>query len=286
VGQKTSFRSPFSIDIDNHPFSSNFGWVYATQLMWYDKNGDGKNDYPRGVWKYDQWMTLLGAWMGNGLEAATGTSWYGSTHGVPHMVRVVQDGTGRLLVTSSDRDQPTHLWLIDDLNHMTSWKEVLNSSSFREWTKVGDVKHTDNVNFANIGLDIRENGENLDLLLYHATVGNSNHYKKTTNHGAGSVYSGIYRVPKNTSDFKGGTYTPYTAATYGKSSNGNNDFISHPIVSNEYTGSMFTANANFDKYGGVLYNAYSLSVDEEKSALIHRNINGEFKSNYADNDTY
>lgn len=286
VGQKTSFRSPFSIDIDNHPFSSNFGCVYATQLMWYDTNGDGKNDYPRGVWKYDQWMTLLGAWMGNGLEAATGTSWFGGTHGVPHMVRVVQDGTGRLLVSSSDRDQTTHLWLIDDLNHMTSWKEVLNSSSFREWTKVGDVKHTENVNFANIGLDIRENGENLDLLLYHATVGNSNHYKITTNHGAGSVYSGIYTVPKTTTDFKNGEYTSYTAATYGKSSNGKNDFISHPIVSNEYTGSMFTANANFDKYGGVLYNAYSLSVDENKSALIHRNIKGEFKSNYADNDTY
>ena len=104
--------------------------------MWYDKDGNGTNDYPRGIWKYDQWMTLLGAWMGTGLEAATGKEWYQQTHGVPHMVRVLQDGTGRLLVTSSDRDQSTHLWLIKDPAHMTAWTEVINSSDIKSaaWT--------------------------------------------------------------------------------------------------------------------------------------------------------
>lgn len=276
VGKKAAFRSPFSIDIDNHPYSSNFGVIYTTQLMWYDKDGNGTNDYPRGIWKYDQWMTLLGAWMGTGLEAATGKEWFKQTHGVPHMVRVLQDGTGRLLVTSSDRDQSTHLWLVKDPAHMTSWTEVINSSDIKSaaWTDHG--KYAAAANFGSVGFDIRENGNNWEMLLYTASID-----KNTEEQAGGYTYSGIYTVPKTSDNLKGGTYTRYTQAD---PSNPDKNNQSHPIVSDSYTGSMFTANANFDKYGGVLYNAYSLSKNPDNSALIHRTTNGAFKTDYADGD--
>lgn len=275
VGKKVTIRSPFSIDIDNNPYSPYFGITYATQLMWYDKNGNGSNDYARGIYVYDQWMTQKGIYMGTGLEAATGTNWYGQTHGVPHMVRVMQDGTGRLLVTSSDRSQSTHLWLVDPA-HMTVWKEVINSTQFKSasWTNHGAFAPS--ANFASVGLDVRENGNDWNLLLYTATVDGN-----TTNQAGGYSYSGIYTVSKTNTDLKGGTYTQYTQAD---PSNPDKNNQAHPIISDRYTGSMFTANANFDKYGGVLYNSYSLTTDADAPSLIHRATNGNFKTDYADGD--
>ena len=225
--------------------------------------------------------------MGNGLESATEHGWYGATHGVPHMVRVIQDGTGRLLVSSSDRSQATHLWLVKNAstdgspNPIQTWTPVITSSQLRDWTVADGHKHTSSTNFANVSVDIRENGDNFDILLYSGTVD-----AKTTNQSLGHAYSGVYTVSKSSADLKGGTYTPYTGSYWGKNSAGTYTFISHPTVSNTYSGSMFTASATFDSYGGVLYSSYKVGADAgaTSSALIHRDVNGDFKTDYADVD--
>ena len=281
------FRSPFSVDIDNNPNSPYFGRMYVTQMMWYDKNGDGANDYSRGIYVYGNNLKRIGMYMGNGLESATEHGWYGATHGVPHMVRVIQDGTGRLLVSSSDRSQATHLWLVKNAstdgspNPIQTWTPVITSSQLRDWTVADGHKHTSSTNFANVSVDIRENGDNFDILLYSGTVD-----AKTTNQSLGHAYSGVYTVSKSSTDLTGGTYTPYTGSHWGKNSAGTYTFISHPTVSNTYSGSMFTANATFDSYGGVLYSSYKVGADAgaTSSALIHRDVNGEFKTDYADVD--
>lgn len=266
-----TFRSPFSVDIDNNPESPYFGQMYVTQLMWYDKDGSGSNDYYRGIYIYDQQRNRTGIYMGAGLEAATSHSWYGGTHGVPHMVRVMQDGTGRLLLSSSDRDQETHLWLVDPAKPST-WNTLITSNQMKSsaWTNHG--AYASNVKMANISVDIRENGENYDVLLYFGTVNSS-----SINQSAGFCYSGIYRVPKTNSDLKNGTYIPLTAANPSTQE-------PHPFVSDKYTGSMFTANANFDKYGGVLYNSYKTGNEygPEDPSLIHKTLDDKFKTDYVD----
>ena len=54
------FRSPFSVDIDNNPNSPYFGRMYVTQMMWYDKDGNGANDYPRGIYVYGNNLKRIG----------------------------------------------------------------------------------------------------------------------------------------------------------------------------------------------------------------------------------
>lgn len=139
------------------------------------------------------------------------------------------------------------------------------------WTGHSTPSH----NFANINLDIRESDDktNWEILLYSATVD-----AKSTDFNAGYVYSGIYTVLKSNTNFTGGSYKPLTGAT--KNSSGN--LIQHATISGEYTGSMITANAQFDKYGGVLYASHSLGTLPDGSSFIHRRkTDGHFKTDYA-----
>ena len=264
VGRKVSLQTTYSIDFDNNPYSQFFGLLYVTQM---NHNND------RGVYVYDQWFSQFGG-VRKDPDISTVADWYGNTHGVPHMVRVVQDGSGRLLLTSTDRSQDTHMWSVNpnpDNNpsrtnpELTDWKSVITTSNWKTWTGRTGCK------FANAGLDIRENGDNWDILLYAATVDNSSIKQE-----AGFSFSGVYSVPKTNTDFTGGSYTPYTAPPSGENT--------HATISNAYTASMISANANFDKYGGVMYNASSLSSESTASIFRHRAVNGTFKTNYTDGD--
>lgn len=263
IGRMKKLNSPFSVDVDNNTESPFFGNIYVTQPT---------TNATRGVYTYSpQWGTAIGIHLGSGITAGSG-SWYSNTHGVPYRVRVVQDGTGRLLITNCDRDISTHLWMVDPAKNMTSWTAVITSANLRDWTG----HNNNNNNFANTSLDIRksDDGKNWELLLYSATVSSS-----STNFSAGYVYSGIYTVPITTTDFKGGTYKNLTKATLT-----NGDYIQDATISGKWTGSMITANAQFDKFGGVLYASYSTGTNPTSPSLIHRTKNGTYKKDYADGD--
>lgn len=268
--KKINFQWPFSIDIDRNPYSKYFGLMYVGQM---------NNSKDRGIYVFDQQGDLArGAQIDN---ITLYTSWYDDTHAVPYMVRTLQDGTGRLLISSADKSQNTHLWLAtpqtdDAVPVYSEWTDVITSSQLREWTGHGKVSSSDK--FANAGLDIRDNGDYWDILLYMATVNSS-----TSNHDAGNAYSGMYRVAKSSTNLTGGTYIPYTAPT--PNSSYPSGFKPHNVISNAYTASMLNASANFDKFGGVLYNATSEDDNPNNSAFIHKTLNNEqFKSNYADGD--
>jgi hypothetical protein len=205
-------------------------------------------------------------------------SWYNQTHAVPYMVRTLQDGTGRLLISSADKSQNTHLWLAtpqtgDAVPVYSEWTDVVTSSKLRDWTGHGVAKDY----FSNAGLDIRENGDYWDILLYMSTASSG-----TVNHDGGNAYSGVYRVAKSSTDLTGGTYIPYTAPT--PNSSYSSGFKPHDVISNEYTSSVFNASANFDMFGGVMYNATSEGNNADASAFIHRTQNRIFKADYADGD--
>ena len=267
--KKNEIHSPFSVDIDDNPESFFCGLMYVTQMR------DGAQ---RGIYVYDQWMTLVNKQIDSDVKSTS--DWYYSTRGVPHMVRAFPDGSGKLLVSSSDRDQSTHIWLVDTkeavnaIPVLTDWKPLITSAQLAEWT--GEPSSTI---FANASIDIRDNGNNWDILIYAATVEPSSSNNASREHDAGRVYSGVYSVPKTNDGLLGGVYTSYTAYN-------NSNSTSHEYVSNAYTSSMLSATANFDEFGGVLYNASSEDVENnyEASALIHKTIDGKFNTNYVDGE--
>lgn len=277
--KKITHKWPFSIDIDNNPYSKYFGLAYVTQM---------NSNASRGICVFDQWMAYqshLGVQIDSDISITSG-NWFDDTHGVPHMVRVLQDGTGRLLVSSSDRSHEVLLWSInpninndpnDPYPRLKEWVPIITSTQMKSagWTNHGATSKNDF--FCNAGLDVRENGDNWDILLYNATANS-----KTTEHGAGQAYSGVYRVPKANTDLTGGSYISYTAPT--PNSSYDSGFLTHSTISNSYTASMLNAHANFDKFGGVLYNASSEQDNTSKSALRHRTLAGNFKTDYADGD--
>lgn len=268
--KKIDFQWPFSIDIDRNPYSKYFGLMYVGQM---------NNSKDRGIYVLDQQGGVAkGAQIDKDITLYT--YWFDRTHAVPFMVRTFQDGTGRLLISSSDRSQDTHLWLAkpqtgDAVPVYSEWTNVITSTQLKDWTGHGKVSSSDK--FANAGLDIRDNGDYWDILLYMATVNSS-----TANHDAGNAYSGMYRVAKSNTDLTGGTYTSYTAPT--PNSSYDSGFKPHSVIGNAYTASMLNAGASFDKFGGVLYNATSENDNPNNSAFIHKTLNGQFNSDYADGD--
>ena len=266
--KKIDFQWPFSIDIDCNPESKYFGLMYV---------GQTNNSKDRGIYVFDQFVTLARSAQID-KDITLQTYWYDRTHAVPFMVRALQDGSGRLLISSADRDQETHLWLAKPQTNegvpvYSEWTNVITSSDLKGWTGHSVAKDK----FASAGLDVRENGEYWDILLYMATVNSG-----TANHDAGNAYSGMYRVAKSSTNLTGGTYTSYTAPT--PNSSYDSGFKPHSVISNAYTASMLNASANWDKYGGVLYNATSEDDNPNNSAFIHKTLNGNFKKDYADGD--
>lgn len=261
VGRVKKLNSPFSVDVDNNPNSPYFGRIYVTQPT---------TNATRGIYVYTPGWSKIGNYIDPDITINTSQSWYTYIHAVPYRIRVVQDGTGRLLTTSCDRSQNTHLWYVNPAD-LTQWTAVVTSSNLNSWTSHGNTSNK----FANTALDIRESddGKNWEILLYSATV-NSN----STNFSAGYVYSGIYKVAKTTTNFKNGSYTNLTKATLS-----NGSYTQHSTIGGTWTGSMITANAQFDKYGGVLYASYSTGTNPTSSALIHRlKSSDSYKKDYAD----
>ena len=253
---KYIMQSPFSIDVDNNPSSKYFGLKYVTQM-------DGSSSLKRGVYVFDQTNSKVrDAQIDSDITLLS--SWWDATHGIPHMVRAIPDGSGRLLITSSDRDQDTYMWLAEPSGNgsvptYTTWKTVITNAQMVSWTGLSGAR------FANVSFDIRSNGDNWDIILYTANAkGNADFF-------ASEIYSGVYSVPKSNAGLTGGTYTTYTYESGG-------------IINQDYTRSMLNASANFDKFGGVLYNAHSDDYSPQSPALKHRTLNGDFKDDYADGD--
>lgn len=253
ASKEYTMQSPFSIDIDNNLYSKYFGLKYVTQM-------DGSSSLPRGVYIFDQTnIKAKDAQLGAGITLPN--SWWAGTHGIPHMVRVIPDGSGRLLISTSDQSQDTYLWLAEPSGDASvptypTWKTVITNDQLVGWTGYSG-------RFANASFDIRSNGDNWDIILYTADA------KNGTEFWASNIYTGVYSVPKSSSDLTGGTYTPYTVESGG-------------IINQHYTRSMLNASVNFDEYGGVLYNAHSDDTDASSPTFKHRTLNGDFKDDYVD----
>ena len=248
-GRKINFRSPFSIDIDNNPQSPYFGRIVTTQA---------NSNETRGVRAYKPNFTQIGSnYIGSIVKFPSG-NWYDYTHLTPFRIRVLQDGTGRIFVSSADVGQSTYMWQVNPAN-LNEWSVFLTSAQMITLTKHAEGDDT----MANHNFDFRqkENGE-WELLLLSSSVNS-----KSTNCSSGYSYCGVYALG---SDLSKKNYTQYIE---------NKEGAPHEYIDDWFVASVLTGNAQFDPNGDILYSSYHQNTNPEKSALIHHQIKTDVFSN-------
>ena len=250
-GRKINFRSPFSIDIDNNPNSPYFGRIVTTQA---------NNNETRGVRAYKPNFTQIGSnYIGSVVSFPSG-NWYNNTHLTPYRIRVLQDGTGRIFVSSADVGQATYMWQVDPAN-LNNWSVFLTSNEMRE--KTGHPEEDDTMANHNFDFRKKSNGE-WELLLLSSSVNS-----KSTNCSSGYSYCGVYALG---SDLSKKNYTQYIE---------NKEGAPHQVIDDWFVASVLTGNAQFDPNGDILYSSYHQNTNPEESALIHHQIKtDEFSSGY------
>ena len=250
-GRKITFRSPFSIDIDNNPMSPYFGRIVTTQA---------NSNETRGVKAYTPNFTQIGSnYIGSIVKFPSG-NWYNNTHLTPFRIRVLQDGTGRIFVSSADVGQSTYMWQVNPAN-LNDWSVFLTSAEMIALTRHAEGDDT----MANHNFDFRKNANGQwELLLLSSSVNS-----KSTNCSSGYSYCGVYALG---SDLSKKNYTQYIENRQGGP---------HQVIDDWFVASVLTGNAQFDPNGDILYSSYHQNTNPEKSALIHQQIKkGKFSSGY------
>ena len=250
-GRKINFRSPFSIDIDNNPKSPYFGRIVTTQA---------NSNETRGLRAYKPNFTQIGSnYIGNIVKFPSG-NWYNNTHLTPFRIRVLQDGTGRIFVSSADVGQSTYMWQVNPAN-LNDWSVFLTSAEII--SKTGYPEEDDTMGNNNFDFRKNDKGE-WELLLLSASID-----EKTKNCSSGYSYSGIYTLGE---DLSKKSYTNYVKNVQG---------APHAYVDDWFVASFLSGNAQFDPNGDILYSSYHLNTRPEESALIHHQIKTDvFSSGY------
>ena len=228
----------FAIDIDNNTNSPHFGRILTTQPVGYDSS-DGKQN--AGIYEWNP-VSHTGTRYSGGIGYNTTEDWYKKNHVAPHRLRIAQDGTGRIYVTACDLSLGQYLWSVDPDN-LNSWTQLLTTAQMKS-------HHGATGNLYSCGLDIRGEGDNINLLLFSGLM-------NTT--GEGTNTNKVYICE----------YNP---------------------VSKQYVRSMTPAsmtratctqtNAQYDQFGGVWYINYNGGADYKtaETGLKHITTNGTVKS--------
>lgn len=262
LGNLIQVRMPMSIDIDNNPESPYFGRILVSQPT----NNVGNNT--QGVYMYTP--ALAGGSTLNGgtkcLPDITPSTedWYNSLHMAPYRVRIAQDGTGTIFVSSCDVGRPAYLWKVDPANPAStdSWTRILTRDQMR--TYANNLNPTTGDLLYNVGIDIREEGDNYKLALLSTSL-------SAAGFVCGYLYSGEYTIAKTSTT---GTYTKLTQPTSVSSS--------HTYVSSSLIGAALNGNILYDKNGNVWYTGASIADGYTTEAgLIHKN-GDSFKADYGD----
>lgn len=221
----------FSIDIDNNPTSPYFGRILVTQPVAYDLT-NGVKTYPdAGLYEYTPQLGTPTCHNG-GLTYNKTEDYYNYSHYTPHRVRIAQDGTGRVFVTSCDLDMSTYLWSVDQ-ETLNTWTPLLTTSQMKTFQGSTGVLH-------NSGLDIRGEGDDLTLLLFSGMMGD----------GAAASAADKYYACE---------YQPYKDASSAAK------ILTVPTASRA---TCTQSNAQYDGYGGVWYIHYK--KDQASAGLFHK----------------
>ena len=260
-GKRIDFNNPYSIDVDRNPNSPYFGTILITQAS------NASSSYKRGIKKFNPKFVQEGdvSYIDPEVKLApVGDSWYYNTHVTPFRVRMLQDGTGRVFVSSADYQQPTYMWTTN-LANLNDWTSLFASSEIVTLTNHPAKENT----MANCNFDLRKNANGqLEMLLLSGSLD-----ANTDECAIGYPYSGVYTFNMTPTTLEKVGYTVLSESPDGNP---------HSFIKNKFVGSFLTGNSMFDPNGGVWYSSYSSSAEIDKSSLIHRNTQGEFVQDYVD----
>lgn len=265
-GQKISSHTPFSIGIDKNPNSKYFGRIITSQT---------NNNSSVGLYAYDPRFQGGGVYIDSDVYLGNDQNWYNNTFLTPYRVRIIQDGSGRVLVSSAAVGQPTYLWWVNPDN-LNDWRELIQSHIMKEYAPVGLNNPTDD-SMGNIDFDLKIDGDKLDILLFGSSLTGTTVELALTEKDK-ALHSGIYSC--NLSDLQGGNYC---ALTEDDRKGGN----PHPLVTNSNYCSLTSAQTAYDKYGGVWFCGYHLTESgfPEHPSLYHLiNGNAALAQSYSDGD--
>lgn len=270
VGKVIAVKIPLSLDIDNNPESPYFGRIIVSQST----NNVANNT--QGLYLYDpqdlkntKGNTTNGGirCFPSGITPST-EGWYANYHAIPYRVRIAQDGTGNIFATACDKSQTAYLWYIDPASpeNGNSWKQILTTAN------VDAAAGGPDANLWNVGLDIREDGNNYKLLLLSTTTGTN------TSFIAGYIYSGEYTLSKLNIDSHTFNQSNYTSLSkYNTSTKKYDSEVKGGLVAHALRSSIA-----YDKNGGVWYTGTTIMDDyKTMSGVIHRTTSGTWKTDYA-----
>ena len=268
--RKIASHTPFSISIDRNPNSDYFGRIITTQA---------NNNYSVGLYAYD--AGFRGGYYcldpdPDDVYLGNNQNWYANTFLTPYRVRIIQDGSGRVLVSSAAVGQPVYLWALQNPNDLNDWTPLIYSHTMKEYAPVGLNNPTDD-SMGNIDFDLKIDGDKLDILLFGSSLTGTT-IELVLTESDKSLHSGIYSC--NLSDLQGGNYR---ALTEDDRKGGN----PHPLVTNSNYCSLASAQTAYDKYGGVWFCGYHLTAVgfHEYPSLYHLiNGNAALAQSYSDDD--
>ena len=261
-GQKISTHTPFSIGIDKNPNSKYFGRIITSQT---------NNNYDVGLYSYDPRFQGGGVYIDSDVYLGNNQNWYDDTFLTPYRVRILQDGSGRIFVSSAAVGQPTYLWWINP-NNLEDWNPLIQSHTMKEYAPVG-LKNKESDSMGNIDFDLQVDGNKVNVLLFGSSITTGD---QTLTGDA--LHSGIYTC--NLSDLSGGSYRALTEDNrLGDSP--------HPQITRSNYQSFLNGHAQFDQFGGAWFCGYGVQSAQfpESPALVHF-IDGDASRSqqYADGD--
>ena len=261
-GQKISSHTPFSIGIDKNPNSKYFGRIITSQA---------NNNNKVGLYAYD--ASFRGGYycLDSDVYLGNNQNWYDDTFLTPYRVRIIQDGSGRVLVSSAAVGQPTYLWWVNPDN-LNDWRELIQSHIMKVYAPVG-LKNKESDSMGNIDFDLQVDGDNLNILLFGSSITTGD---QTLTGDA--LHSGIYTC--NLSDLSGGSYRALTEDNRLGGS-------PHPQITRSNYQSFLNGHTQFDQFGGAWFCGYGVDSKQfpESPALVHF-IDGDAsrEQQYADGD--
>ena len=267
--RKIDSHTPFSIAIDRNPNSDYFGRIITTQA---------NNNYSVGLYAYDAGFRGGYYCLDPDVYLGNNQNWYDNTFLTPYRVRIIQDGSGRVLVSSAAVGQPVYLWALQNPNDLNDWTPLIYSHIMKEYAPVGLNNPTDD-SMGNIDFDLKIDGDKLDILLFGSSLtGTTKELVLTEKDKA--LHSGIYSC--NLSDLQGGNYQALTEDDPRQTS------TRHPLVTNSNYNSLVSAQTAFDEYGGVWFCGYNTTAAglADYPSLYHLiNGNSALSQSYSD-DSY
>lgn len=267
--RKISSHTPFSIAIDKNPDSDYFGRIITTQT---------NNNYSVGLYVYDASFRGEYYCLDPDVYLGNNQNWYDNTFLTPYRVRIIQDGSGRVLVSSAAVGQPVYLWALHNPNDLNDWTPLIYSHIMKEYAPVGLKNPTDD-SMGNIDFDLKIDGDKLDILLFGSSLtGTTTQLVLSGNDKP--LHSGIYSC--NLSNLQGGQYQALTEDDPRQTS------TRHPLVTNSNYNSLVSAQTAFDEYGGVWFCGYNTTAAgfADYPSLYHLiNGNSALSQSYSD-DSY